>query len=268
MEQKDIFNKLWKDYVKHNPSTQKIYDLFTAEGESIVNDHVAFRTFAHPSICVDIIARPFIASGYELKGEYTFEAKKLFAKHYEHKSDPFAPRVFISELLYNELSPFVQDMVKRWINGVPECLLGSHNIIFAGNAAVIPSFDVYNKFREESEYAAWLYVNGFRANHFTVSVNHLKKYDTIQKVNDFLKANGFTMNDAGGEIQGSPADLLEQSSIKAEMVKYKFVEGQFEIPGCYYEFAKRYPDSEGKLYGGFIARSADKIFQSTDFYDK
>jgi hypothetical protein len=268
MEHTDIFNKLWKDYVKHNPSTQKIYDLFTAEGETIVNDHVAFRTFAHPSICVDIIARPFISAGYEFRGEYIFETKKLFAKHYEHKSDPTAPRVFISELRYNEFSPFLQDMVKRWIYGVPECLLGSPNIIFAGNAAVIPSIEVYNKFREESEYAAWLYVNGFRANHFTVSVNHLKKFDTIQKVNAFLKANGFTMNDAGGEIQGSPEELLEQSSIKAEMVKYKFVEGQIEIPGCYYEFAKRYPDTDGKLYGGFIAKSADKIFQSTDFYKK
>jgi hypothetical protein len=268
MEQKDIFNKLWKDYVKHSPSTQRICDLLTAEGETIVNDHVAFRTFAHPSICVDIIARPFIAAGYELKGEYTFEAKKLFAKHYEHPGDPAAPRVFISELRYNEFGPFLQDMVKRWIQGVPECLLGSHNIIFAGNAAVIPSLDVYNKFREESEYAAWLYVNGFRVNHFTVSVNHLKKFDTIQKVNAFLKANGFLMNDAGGEIQGSPEELLEQSSIKAEMVKYKFVEGPFEIPGCYYEFAKRYPDTDGKLYSGFIAKSADKIFQSTDFYKK
>lgn len=268
MEHHEIFNKLWKDYVRHSPYTQSIYDLFIGEGETIVNDHVAFRTFAHPSVCVDIIARPFLSAGYELKGEYTFEAKKLFAKHYEHPSDPLAPRVFISELRYNELSPYVQEIVKRWVHGVPECLLGSPNIIFAGNASLIPSLEVYNKLREESEYAGWLYVNGFRANHFTVSVNHLKKYDTVQKVNEFLKSKGFLINDAGGEIQGTPAELLEQSSIKAEMVKYKFIEGTFEIPGCYYEFAKRYPDSNGKLYSGFIAKSADKIFQSTDFYKK
>ena len=65
-----------------------------------------------------------------------------------------------------------------------------------------------------------------------------------------------------------PADLLEQSSIKAGMVSFKFIEGQFEIPGCYYEFARRYPDADGKLYSGFVAKSADKIFQSTDFYKK
>jgi hypothetical protein len=44
----------------------------------------------------------------------------------------------------------------------------------------------------------------------------------------------------------------------------KIVEGLKEIPGCYYEFAKRYPDADGKLYSGFIAKSADKIFESTD----
>lgn len=268
MEQQEIFEKLWIDYVSHSPSTQQVYDLFKAEGEHVVNDHVAFRTFAHPSVCVDIIARPFIAAGYELKGEYTFETKKLFAKHYEHKMDPSAPRVFISELRYIELSPFLQDTVKKWIHSVPECLLGSPDIIFSGNAAVTPSFETYNKLREESEYAAWLYVNGFRANHFTVSVNHLKKFDTLAKVNDFLKKNGFHINDTGGEIQGTPEELLEQSSIRAEMVEYAFTEGRFSIPGCYYEFARRYPGKDGKLYSGFIAKSADNIFRSTDFYQQ
>jgi hypothetical protein len=145
---------------------------------------------------------------------------------------------------------------------------GSDDLIYAGNVSGIPSFDVYEKLRIESEYAAWLYVNGFCANHFTVSVNKLKKLDSIQKVNSFLKSHGFLLNDAGGEIQGTPAELLEQSSIRAGMVRFGFTGGVYEIPGCYYEFAKRYPDSDGKLYSGFIAKSADKIFESTNFYKK
>jgi hypothetical protein len=87
-------------------------------------------------------------------------------------------------------------------------------------------------------------------------------------VNAFLKSHGFLLNDAGGEIQGTPEELLEQSSIRAGMVKFQFTGGENEIPGCYYEFAKRYPDSDGKLYSGFIAKSADKIFESTNFYKK
>lgn len=264
MEYDLIFKRLWKLYTEQNPSVQRVYDLFTDAGETVINDHIAFRTFRNPLIGVDVLAEPFLKNGYVEKGSYRFEEKKLLAKHYEHATNPDAPRVFISELLLEEFSDFLQETIKKWIRAVPECLLGSENILFAGNASEIPSFPVYEKLREESEYAAWLYVNGFRANHFTVSVNHLKQFNTLEKVNAFLKENGFRLNDGAGEIQGTPDQLLQQSSIKAEKIPVKFVEGTFEIPGCYYEFALRYPDANGELFSGFIAKSADKIFESTD----
>lgn len=268
MDHRRIFDRLWKIYTDQNPAAQRIYDLFTREGETIVNDHVAFRTFDHPSTGIDVLSGIFEASGYLFKGEYHFREKKLFARHYEHTSDALAPRVFISQLLVSEFSPFLQGTVLKWINAIPQRILKSPELIFSGNPAVIPSHQIFEKLRTESEYAAWLYVNGFCANHFTVSVNHLRKFDSLQKVNDFLRTGGFLLNDAGGEIQGSAVDLLEQSSTKAEIVRTRFLEGVFEVPGCYYEFARRYPDNNGTLYSGFIAKSADKIFQSTDFYKK
>ena len=109
---------------------------------------------------------------------------------------------------------------------------------------------------------------GFRANHFTVSINALKKYDNIAKVNEFITKNDFLLNTAGGAIKGTPADLLQQSSTIADIVKVNFLEGTFEVPCCYYEFAQRYPDQNGDLYNGFVASSADKIFESTNFYMK
>ena len=268
MTYKDIFNRLWQDYTTQNPDTKKVYDLFLSKGETVINDHIAFRTFNHPSINVDVLAKVFLKNGYEFKGDYRFEQKKLLAKHYEHTTDPTAPRVFISELLVEEFSDFLQETVQEWISKIPPQLPGSEELIYSGNVSGIPSFGVYEKLRQESEYAGWLYVNGFCANHFTVSVNGLKKLDSIEKVNAFLKLNGFFLNDAGGEIQGTPSELLEQSSIRAGIIKVEFREGLFEIPGCYYEFARRYPDTDGKLYSGFIAKSADKIFESTNFYKK
>ena len=83
-----------------------------------------------------------------------------------------------------------------------------------------------------------------------------------------IKLNGFILNNSGGEIKGTPSDLLQQSSTIADKVNVKFLEGQFEVPCCYYEFAQRYPDSTGQLYNGFIEKSADKIFESTNFYSK
>lgn len=268
MNYTQIFDKLWEQYIRLNPHTLQVYKHFVAEGETVINDHIAFRTFNHPSVNVDILSRIFLENGYEFKGDYHFEVKKLYAKHFEHKKDKQAPRVFISELLTEKFSPFLQETVKAWVDSIPESIIKSGELIYAGNVSGVPSFEVYEKLRAESEYAAWLYVNGFCANHFTVSVNALKKYNTIQKVNGFLKSAGFLLNDGGGEIQGTPEELLEQSSIKAGMVKFGFSEGEYEIPGCYYEFALRYPDSDGKLYSGFIAKSADKIFESTNFYKK
>lgn len=268
MNRELIFSKLWEIYTRQNPSVQKVYDLFVQHGEEVINDHIAFRTFNDPRINIDVLARPFLKVGYEEKGRYVFEAKKLFAKHFEHKDDPLAPRVFISELKVEEFSDFLQKTVKSLIDRIPQELLDSDELIFSGNVWGLPSFETYELLRQESEYAAWLYVFGFCANHFTVSVNGLKKLRSLEEVNQFLKHHGFRLNDSGGEIKGTPAELLEQSSIKADTISVDFQEGSFEIPGCYYEFARRYPDSDGKLYSGFIAKSADKIFESTDFYRK
>jgi len=268
MNKEEIFAKLWETYTRQNPSVKKVYNLFIANGEEVLNDHIAFRTFDDSRVNIDVLAKPFIAAGYVEKGDYQFEAKKLYAKHFEHKTDDKAPRVFISQLKTEEFSQHLQETVKKIVDKIPQERLQSSDLIYSGNMWGLPSYQVYLQLREESEYAAWLYVYGFCANHFTVSINFLEKLDTIQKVNGMLKANGFQMNDSGGEIKGAPDQLLEQSSIKSEIVAVDFEEGSFEVPGCYYEFARRYADVDGKLYSGFIAKSADKIFESTDYYQK
>ena len=268
MALQDIFDRLWADYTAQNPEAEKIYNCFVTEGENVENDHIAFRTFFDTRINVDVLSRPFLEAGYEQKGYYIFEDKHLTAKHFEHKSLPGAPRVFISQLMTEHFSPELQSVVKQCAARVPDELVFGNKLIFAGNVWGPPSYETYEMLRKESEYAAWLYVYGFVTNHFTVSVNALRKFSSLQQVNQFLKDKGFLLNSAGGEIKGTPEELLEQSSTKAGLLKYKFMEGTFEIPSCYYEFALRYPDTDGKLYSGFIAKSADKIFESTDFYKK
>ncbi|HOW26862.1 MAG TPA: DUF1338 domain-containing protein [Bacteroidales bacterium] len=263
-----IFDRLWHDYTLYNPEVKRIYDSFTETGEKVINDHIAFRTFNDPRVNIDVLSRPFIRSGYVLKGTYTFEKKHLFARHFEDESSVDAPRVFISELILEEFSEFTQKTAKQVIDQIPRDLLTSDELIYSGNVWGKPSFEIYEKLRTESEYAAWVYVYGFCANHFTVSVNGLKNLNTLEKVNDFLKAKGFLLNTAEGEIKGTPQELLEQSSTRAGIIEVEFSEGRFSIPSCYYEFARRYPDRDGRLYSGFIAKSADKIFESTDFYRK
>jgi hypothetical protein len=263
-----IFTRLWHTYISQNPSAGKIHDLFISEGEKVVNDHIAFRTLELPEIEIDVLALPFICNGYVPKGEYFFREKHLYAKHYESSRDKNAPRIFISRLILSECSDYLQKTMREAVGKINPAKLHSTELVFAGSLFDSLSYNVYNKLREESEYAAWFYVFGFRANHFTVSINSLKKHNSIIKVNELLKKNGFTLNASGGEIKGTPADMLQQSSTIADTVIVDFLEGSFEIPCCYYEFAQRYPDSNGRLYNGFVAKSADKIFESTNYYTR
>ena len=97
-----------------------------------------------------------------------------------------------------------------------------------------------------------------------MSVNQLNRFEQVQQVNDYLTQSGFAINQSGGEVKGSPEVLLEQSSTMADKVVVTFSDGQHEVPGGFYEFAKRYAMANGELYPGFVAASADKIFESTN----
>lgn len=268
MEYQDLFNQLWKNYTEQNPSANKIYKLFTNEGEKVENDHIAFRTFNHSRINAEALAGVFKSVGYRAIEEYHFETKKLRAIHFENENFENAPKVFISELILEKCSSYLQTTIGNIINSLPANEFELDNLLFKGCLWGPPSYIVYEELRKESEYAAWLYVYGFRPNHFTVSINSLKRFNTIEKVNQFLKDKGFILNTSGGEIKGTPEMLLQQSSIMADIVEIDFQEGKFEIPACYYEFALRFKDKNGLLYNGFHANSADKIFESTNFYKK
>lgn len=260
----EIFDTLWKEYTERTPSAQKIKELFTNQGNKVYNDHIAFRTFDDPRVNIEVLATPFIDAGYEEKGDYVFEAKKLYAKHFEHTTDKNAPRVFISQLKTAEFSDQLQKKVKALVDQLSEEDLHPSTLVFKGRLWEQPSYKMYEQLQSESEYAAWLYVNGFCSNHFTVDVNKLDTFGSLQEVNQFLKDNGYQMNTSGGEIKGTSEQFLEQSSILADRIPINFVEETKNITSCYYEFAYRHPMENGELYSGFIAKSADKIFESTD----
>lgn len=260
---KELLSKMWADYCQLNPAAERIHGLFTAEGEEVLNDHIALRTFNHPRLGLESLARPFKKFGYyEGEGDYRFTDKKLYAKHYEHE-DKSLPKIFISELELEKMSPFVRETLSALVEKIPQDLLQSDEFTMCGRPWDLTTV-TYQKLAAESEYASWVAAHGFRPNHFTVNVNHLKKYNDLPTLNQFIKSNGYVLNSSGGEIKGSAQVFLEQSSTMASEVKVKFSDGHLMIPGCYYEFAKRYALPSGELYQGFVAASADKIFESTN----
>ncbi|NRB68680.1 MAG: DUF1338 domain-containing protein [Vibrio sp.] len=257
-----LFQSLWNDYIQRLcPSADNVHQLLQ-ENEPLINDHIALRTFNVAPLGIETLAKPFIDVGYKPCGDYEFESKKLVAKHFEHP-DPKQPKVFISELKVNECSPELQDIVAKLVEQLDTDKLKGHEFLSGGRLWDL-SFADYQLLAKESEYASWLAAHGYGANHFTVSVNQLNAFEEVKGVNDHLREAGYTINESGGEVKGSPDVLLEQSSTMADKVPVTFTEGTEMIPGGFYEFAKRYPMSNGELYPGFVAASADKIFESTN----
>ena len=256
-----LFERLWQDYISRTPSAPKVHEVL-GKGHPIVNDHVAFRTFDIAPVRLEALAQHFLDLGYKEGGDYHFEAKKLRAKHFEHE-DPTLPKVFISELMTEEFSDSLQAKVKEMVSHINPEDVKKDDFLYSGTHWQV-SHEDYQALLEESEYAAWMAAFGFCANHFTVSVNQLPGYTDLEEVNQTLKDNGFKLNTSGGEIKGSPEVYLEQSSTMANHHPVELSDKTVEIPSCFYEFAKRYEIEPGKLYSGFVAASADKIFESTN----
>lgn len=261
----ELFDFFWMDYVCLAPDARRIHLLLRERGETVVNDHVAIRTFDLPPISLDSLACPFEALGYLPVRDYDFPEKRLHARSFVHP-DATQPRVFISELQTHRLPAGLRDIARGLAAQVPTGREGTA-LLFTELPTWAPvPLAAYRQLRGESEYAGWLSAFGLRVNHFTVSWNALTSFASLEELNDWLVANEFRMNESGGRVKGSPTVLLEQSSTLANRIEWTFADGEREtIPGCYYEFARRYPDpTTGKLYDGFVAKSADKIFESTD----
>ncbi|PWI33132.1 DUF1338 domain-containing protein [Vibrio albus] len=257
-----LLQRLWDDYTRRLcPSAQKVHDVLQ-EDEPLINDHIALRTFSLAPLGIQVLADPFLQLGYQERGDYRFDSKKLTAKHYEHP-DPKQPKVFISQLEVGLCSDELQSIVTRLVEQIAAEKLTGYDFLCGGPLWEV-SYQDYLTLSEESEYAAWLAAHGFGANHFTVSVNQLCRFETVKAVNDHLRQAGFVINESGGEVKGSPDVLLEQSSTMADSVPVLFSDGEHRIPGGFYEFALRYPMLNGQLYQGFVAASADKIFESTN----
>jgi hypothetical protein len=256
-----LLEKLWQEYLEITPTANIVNKLLEDRGELIENDHIAIRTFAHKKVNKEKLAIYFKEYGYEVCGNYEFSVKKLDAVHLENTKDRSLPKIFISELKYKELSSESIKIIERVMDELEELNVSE---LFNRKQVFNISHKEYLLLESESEYAAWLCAIGYRPNHFTINVNQLKSFKSVLELNAFLKDNGISLNSSGGEVKGSPDVYLEQSSTMADSINTKFSDKEAKIPSCYYEFAYRYKLQDGDLYQGFVAKSADKIFESTN----
>eukprot|EP00249_Psilotum_nudum_P009649 c22065_g1_i1 orf=482-1714(-) len=285
---RNVLAAMVKHYLKKNLTAVAALDVIREhDGGPLCYDHFAFRTFGVDGCGINCLARFFLNMGYKARDELRFPAKKLRALWFsppEHLLESEGegvegplPRIFISELLVDELSKEAQAVIGKYTQQ------GTRQTIYAVTSSVLdcltwqtPQLSDYQCLARESEYAAWTLVNGYALNHLTVSVHRLQS--DIQKIgilNQLLQNNGIKLNSEGGILKVSPDGGLQQSSTVADSMPFTFMSGEVKtVPASYIEFAERLvlPQyysvpakkiQESHRRDGFEVGNADKIFEST-----
>lgn len=283
-----IMGGLMSRYTERVPDVKKITDAMLEKGiignvAEIENDHVAFRTMGVPQLGIKSFEKIFLHYGYEKREYFYFEGKRLNA-YWFAPPEPKFPRIFVSELIVDELSVETQQIIKKYTNEVVKDPVDSidlndpiavdtflHTPLWS-----TPTLEDYQALAKESEYASWVIFNRYYLNHYTISVHNLKEgYNTVALFNKFLESKGIKLNDAGGKIKESPDGGLLQSSTVAQLIDAEFqFNKKYIISGSYVEFAERRLLPQFKhlrpeeikrehLRDGFETGNADKIFEST-----
>lgn len=262
MKAEEFFSQLWDRYIEIAPTAAVIRALVEEQFGEVANDHVAFRTFDQSPIALSDIEKLFLDWGYVRDRSYDFPDKHLTAFGYVPPREHL-PLIFLSEFHTAVLPEAEREWVSRVVSEIGSGLSPAQ-LLLSGRVWQMPSFELYSRLEKVSPYAAWLSVFGLCANHFTIAVHRLPTEPSLGEVVNSLRAAGFLMNEVGGLLKGTPADLLEQASTLAESRRVTFSDGQtHSVPSCYYEFARRYRGPTGGFYPGFVAQSANNIFEST-----
>ncbi len=263
---KQFLTAVWLDYLKLTPQIELIQAALMQHNPILLNDHIAFRTFDIPAMDIATLEKQLIALDYKLLDNYHFPEKHLSACAYIHP-DPSIAKIFVSQLHIDQLSEQSQQIISNKLS-TRASLPSDNSIFYCGRRWGLPSWEEYLYLRQESEYAAWLITLGFHANHFTLDMNAFnansdRQLDWLGLIK-LMESIHISMNPEGGIIKGTPEVLLEQASTLADEISIDFDQGPKSIKSCFYEFAKRFNQTDGKEYQGFVATNANQIFSSTN----
>lgn len=289
-----LFDTFWVRYRERMESVQKYETLIASNRASFFNDHIAFRTLAaqNPSLGIFALSRIFEALGYTPIECYLFPDKHLSSIYYQHPHFQF-PKLFITQLQTWELSKASQEIVERVIqshrpvltqnflnqlyhmdsvsDSDQEKILAELNAYFAHLPWDVPQKNDVIQLDKESQYGAWVLVNGYNVNHFTALVNShgVENLNDIEKTIQEMKKAGIPMKK---EIEGALGSKLRQSSTEAAVLKVSMKEGSSMVlvpwTYAYFEIIER-PITKNSVTGknerfeGFLGAQATNLFEMT-----
>jgi hypothetical protein len=289
-----LFDTLYARYRDRMEFVQKYEAVVHAHGGTFVNDHIAFRTLAaeKPVLGLFMISRIFEALGYSSANCYEFPDKHFSSIHYQHPNPQF-PKLFVTQLKTWELSAraraIIQKSMKSHRPHLSDANLASlYNLEKASQAErtrllrlcvkyfeelpwELPQKKDVQELDQESQFAAWVLVNGYDVNHFTASINShgVDSLIDIEKTVSAMQAAGIPMK---AEIEGARGTKLRQSSTESAVIQVPVKDGTktARIPWtyAYFEIAER-PlmknpvTGEMERFEGFLGPQATNLFDMT-----
>lgn len=240
-----LLNLLWERYAAEVPYARTFVQL---SGGRFQNDHVALRSLRRPGSGIGLFERVFERLGWRRAGEYTFPDAHLAAIHMSHPDG--LPRVFISELKAEELSPRARELLAALPEDVP-APTDSLEALAAWFAAPPPPDEAaLLELEKESQYGAWLLAFGRKVNHFTGAV------DDVEAWQRRMREAGVPMK---AEIEGAPGTSLRQTATHAAPLPVALQGGGSRPwPYAYFEIAQRAPGMDG-----FLGPQARALFDMT-----
>ena len=239
-----LLDLLWERYAAEVSYARVFAQL---SGGHFRNDHIALRSLARPGGGIALFARVFERLGWKAAGQYTFPETHLAAIHMSHPEG--LPRVFISELLADRLSPEAQ----RRLSALPVDPPAPTSLEALADWFSAPPAPVESDLlalEKESQYGAWLLAFGRKVNHFTGAVDDVEAWQRRM-----LEA-GIPMK---RDIEGEPGGPLRQTATRAAPVALRLQEGHArEWPYAYFEIAQRSPG-----FDGFLGPQARALFDMT-----
>ncbi|MDZ8032509.1 MULTISPECIES: DUF1338 domain-containing protein [unclassified Nostoc] len=293
----NLWKLLWQEYSARVNHARTYQQMITAAGGTVANDHIAFRSLrllvdtpqGKLNLGIDYLAQLAEALGYVAAGEYTFAQTHLYARHYHHpQQEEFnLPKLFISELIVEELPNNIAQLISKTVSSIPDKLISPLTLlqkdadleIIAKQLQQVftrpwlpPQRSVVEEVNQVTQYGAWVLLHGYAVNHFTGYVNgqNTPEYPDIDTTASALANLGVPMK---AEIEGNIACGLRQTATQAVTEIVTVLDdnsgAEIQIPWtyAYYEIAQRYlvEMESGKqvLFDAFLGSNAQQLFEMT-----
>ncbi|WP_426756418.1 DUF1338 domain-containing protein [Myxococcus sp. Y35] len=240
-----LLDLLWERYAAEVPYARTFVQL---SGGSFRNDHVALRSLARPGGGIALFSQPFERLGWKAAGAYTFPDAHLSAIYLSHPAG--LPRVFISELKQEELSPRARELLAALPEDPPPPEDVEALAAWFSAPATPPDEAALLALEKESQYGAWLLAFGRKVNHFTGSV------DDVEVWQRRMREAGVPMK---ADIEGAAGTSLRQTATQAAPLPVQLKGGGTRSwPYAYFEIAQRSPG-----FDGFLGPQARALFDMT-----